>query len=30
VQLAAGHRQLSTTECYLEPSPNIGRLVASI
>jgi integrase len=30
VQLAAGHKRLETTECYLEPSPNIGRLVASI
>jgi integrase len=30
VQLVAGHRHLDSTERYLEPSDNIGRLVAAI
>jgi integrase len=30
VQLIAGHRHLESTERYLEPSANIGRLVAAI
>ena len=30
VQLVAGHKHLDTTECYLEPSSNIGRLVSAI
>jgi integrase/recombinase XerD len=30
VQLVAGHKHLETTECYLEPSSNIGRLVSAI
>jgi integrase len=30
VQMIAGHRNLSTTELYLEPSANVGRLVAAI
>jgi integrase len=30
VQLLAGHAHLGTTEHYIEPSPNVGRLVAAI
>jgi integrase len=30
VQMLAGHASLSTTERYIEPSPNVGRLVAAI
>ena len=30
VQMIAGHRNLNTTELYLEPSANVGRLVAAI
>jgi integrase len=30
VQLVAGHKHLETTECYLEPSPNVGRLVSAL
>jgi integrase len=30
VQNLAGHAYLSTTERYIEPSPNVGRLVAAI
>jgi integrase/recombinase XerD len=30
VQMLAGHASLSTTERYIEPSPNIGRLVGSL
>lgn len=30
VQMLAGHAHLATTERYIEPSPNVGRLVAAI
>jgi len=30
VQNLAGHAHLGTTEAYIEPSPNVARLVAAI
>lgn len=30
VQAAAGHARLDTTECYIEPSQNLGKLIRSL
>lgn len=30
VQLLAGHARLETTECYIEPSENMGKLIRSL